>query len=67
MQRLREAVIVVAVATGVALMAGCETQGPTQKTGERVDRALDQDRVFAKGPVEKGGKKVDQAVDEVRR
>jgi hypothetical protein len=66
MERLRAAVIVVAVAVGVALVAGCEN-GPAQKAGERVDRALDQDRVFGKGPVEKAGKKVDKAVDEVKQ
>jgi hypothetical protein len=66
MDGLRGAVIAVAVAVSVMLIAGCE-RGPAQKAGERVDRALDQDRVFGKGPVEKAGKKVDKAVDEVRR
>src|SRR5258706_6532678 len=42
-------------------------KGPVQKTGERVDRALDQDRVIGKGPVEKAGKKIDKAVDDVKR
>jgi hypothetical protein len=56
----------VAVAAAVALVAGCE-KGPVQKAGERVDRALDQDRVLGKGPVEKAGKKVDKAIDEVKR
>jgi|RhiMetStandDraft_8_1073273.scaffolds.fasta_scaffold09276_2 hypothetical protein len=64
--RLREAVIAVAVIVGVALVAGCE-QGPVQKTGKDVDRALNQDRVFGKGPVEKAGKKVDNAVDDLKR
>ncbi len=66
MERLRNGVIIVAVAAAVALMAGCE-KGPVQKTGERVDRALDQDRVLGKGPVEKAGKKIDKAVDDVKR
>jgi hypothetical protein len=64
--RLREAVIAVAVMVGVALVAGCE-RGPAQKTGEGVDRALNQDRVFGKGPVEKAGKKLDNAVDDLKR
>jgi len=63
MDRLRDAVIIVSVAAAVALMAGCE-KGPVQKAGERVDRALDQDR---KGPVEKAGKQIDKAVDDVKR
>ena len=66
MESLRGVVIVVALAAGMALMAGCE-KGPAQNAGERVDRALDQDRVFSKGPVEKAGKKVDKAVDELKR
>ena len=66
MDELRGAVIAVAVAVSVMLIAGCE-RGPVQKAGERVDRVLDQDRVFGKGPVEKAGKKVDKAVDEVKR
>ncbi|HEU4371175.1 MAG TPA: hypothetical protein VFV05_23390 [Methylomirabilota bacterium] len=66
MKRVREAVIVVTVTVGVALVAGCQ-KGPAQKAGESVDRALDQDRVLGKGPVEKAGKKVDKAVDELKR
>jgi hypothetical protein len=66
MERLRNAVVIVAVAAAVALVVGCE-RGPAQKAGERVDRALDQDRVFGKGPVEKAGKKIDNAIDDVKR
>jgi hypothetical protein len=66
MDWLRNGVVIVAVAAAVAMAAGCE-KGPVQKAGERVDRALDQDRVLGKGPVEKAGKKIDKAVDEVKR
>jgi hypothetical protein len=66
MEWLRVTVIVVTLALGVALVAGCD-KGPMQKTGERVDRALDQDRVFGKGPLEKAGKEVDKAVEDVKR
>jgi hypothetical protein len=66
MERLRKAVIVVAVAVGVALVAGYE-DGPAQQAGEREDRALDQDRVFGKGLVEKAGNNVDRGVDLTRR
>jgi hypothetical protein len=55
-----------ALATGVALIAGCE-KGPAQKMGERVDRAVGEDRVFSKGPGENAGKKVDKAVDDLKR
>ena len=66
MDGLRNAVIIAAMAAAVALAAGCE-KGPVQKTGERVDRALDQDKVIGKGPVEKAGKKIDKAIDDVKR
>ena len=66
MERLRDAVVIAAVAAALALVAGCE-KGPAQKAGEKVDRALDQDRLFGKGPVEKAGKKLDKAVDDVKR
>ena len=45
MERLRKAVIVVAVVVGAALMAGYEN-GPALQAGEGVDRARDEDRVF---------------------
>jgi hypothetical protein len=66
MDELRGVVIAAAVAACVLLIAGCE-KGPVQKAGERVDRALDQDRVFSRGPVERAGRKVDKAVDELKR
>jgi hypothetical protein len=66
MDELRGVVIAAAIAASVMLMAGCE-KGPMQEAGERVDRALDTDKVIGKGPVEKAGKKIDKAVDEVKR
>ena len=66
MDNLRGAVVAVAVVAAIALVAGCE-KGPMQKAGEKVDRAVDTDKVIGKGPVEKAGKKVDKAVDDVKR
>jgi hypothetical protein len=66
MDGLRGVVIAVSIAVSAMLIAGCE-RGPLQKAGERVDRALDTDKVIGKGPVEKAGKKADKAVDEVKR
>ena len=67
MNRLRDAVVIVAVAAGVALVVGGCEKGPLQKAGERVDRTLDQDRALSKGPVEKAGKKADKVTDEIKR
>jgi hypothetical protein len=66
MNVLRGMVVAVSLAAGLALVAGCE-KGPVQKAGERVDRALDQDKLIGKGPAEKAGKKVDNAVNELKR
>ena len=66
MEKLRDAVVIAMVAAVLALVVGCE-KGPAQKAGERVDRALDQDRLFSRGPVENAGRKLDKAVDDVKR
>ena len=66
MEKLRGVVIAVAVAVGVALVAGCE-KGPMQKTGERVDRALGQEGVVGKGPMERAGKNVDKTADDLKK
>lgn len=65
-ERLRDAVVIATVAAVMAVVVGCD-RGPAQKAGERVDRALDQDRVFSRGPAENTGRKLDKAVDELKR
>ena len=47
-----------------ALLTGCE-EGPAQRAGEQVDRALD--RLSGKGPVEKAGERIDKAVEELKK
>ena len=66
MEKLRDVAVIATVAAALALVVGCD-KGPAQKTGENVDKALGQDRVFGKGPVEKAGRKLDKAVDEIKR
>jgi hypothetical protein len=66
MEKMRDAAVIATVAAALALVTGCD-KGPAQKAGERVDRALDQDRLFGRGPVESAGKKVDKAVDDIKR
>jgi hypothetical protein len=51
---------------GSALVGvGCEREGPVEKAGKQVDKAIEdvKDKVNPEGPVEKAGKKVDQAVE----
>jgi predicted small lipoprotein YifL len=48
-------------------LAACDDKGPMQKTGEKLDRATDQDKLIGKGPVEKAGKNVDDAVKDLKK
>jgi len=47
-----------------ATLVGCD-QGPAERTGEKLDRALD--RLSGKGPAEKAGERLDKAVDELKK
>jgi hypothetical protein len=38
-----------------------------QQTGERIDRATDQDKVIGRGPAEKAGKNIDGAVKKLTK
>jgi len=53
------------VALGLALsvLAGCEQQGPAQKAGEKVDKAVDQ----AGKTMQKAGEKVEEAAKEATK
>ena len=56
-------------AFGFLMMVGsvaCD-KGPMQKTGEKIDRVTDQDKVIGKGPAEKAGKNLDDAVKDVTK
>jgi hypothetical protein len=46
--------------------AACE-KGPMQRTGEKIDRATDQDKLIGKGPLEKAGKNIDEAVNDLKK
>ena len=41
-------------------------KGPAQKAGEKVDEALDTDKLVGKGPAEKAGKEIDQAAEKAK-
>jgi hypothetical protein len=56
-------VIAMALVAGTVL-GGCD-QGPAQKAGSKIDRALD--RLSGKGPVEKAGERIDKAVEELKK
>jgi hypothetical protein len=46
------------------LQAGCD-KGPAQRTGEKIDNALD--KLTGKGPAEKAGERIDEAVDALKK
>lgn len=56
--------VVVLGLLGSGVLVGCE-QGPAQKAGEKIDKAVD--ALTGKGPVEKAGERIDKAVDEVKK
>ncbi|WP_406696520.1 hypothetical protein V5E97_36595 [Singulisphaera sp. Ch08] len=48
----------------VLLLAGCESKGPAEKAGERIDNSVQdaKDAINPPGPVEEAGRAVDKAV-----
>jgi hypothetical protein len=38
-----------------------------QRTGAKLDRATDQDKLIGKGPIEQVGKNIDSAVKDLKR
>ena len=66
MPRWRIVTVLAGLLTLAAVEAGCD-KGPAQKTGEKVDRALDTDKAIGKGPVEKAGKELDKAAESVKK
>lgn len=59
------ALLAVALMAGALLVVtGCGKRGPAEKTGEKVDEAVDgvKDALTPDGPAEKAGEKVDDAL-----
>jgi hypothetical protein len=59
------AVMVLGLLVAVGPVA-CE-KGPMQRTGEKLDRATDQDKLIGKGPIEQFGKNIDSAVKDLKQ
>jgi hypothetical protein len=60
MKRQILAVTVFGLLVAVGAIA-CD-KGPMQRTGAKLDRATDQDKLIGKGPIEKAGKSIDEAL-----
>jgi hypothetical protein len=58
---------------GLAVLTfGCDSQGPAEKAGEKVDQSVENtkdaleetsDKITGKGPAEKAGEKIDEATE----
>jgi hypothetical protein len=50
----------------VATLGGCEREGPMERTGKKMDEAVENlgETVKKEGPVEQAGKKVDKAIED---
>jgi hypothetical protein len=68
--RLPALLLAIGLATaGTTLLVACEErEGPAERAGEQVDRAVDEleDTLDPKGPAEKAGEEVDRAVDDLK-
>jgi ABC-type transporter MlaC component len=54
-------------------LAGCESEGPVEKAGKKIDEAMEsiketaQEATDKDGPAEKAGEKLDEALDQVKQ
>ena len=64
MRSQRFLAVLAATVLTVGVLSGCE-QGPMEKAGEKVDKAVD--KLSGKGPAEKAGERVDKAVDQLKK
>ncbi len=64
---MRQVLAVAALGLLVAVGAIACDKGPMQRTGAKLDRATDQDKVIGKGPLEKAGKNFDAAVKDLKK
>jgi len=61
--------ILAVMALGLLVAVGpvaCD-KGPMQRTGAKLDRATDQDKLIGKGPIEQVGKNIDSAVKDLKQ
>jgi len=63
---LRHVLAVTALGLVLAFGSAACDKGPMQRTGEKIDRATDQDKLIGAGPLEQAGKNVDNAVSDLK-
>lgn len=72
MKTIRKILIVLLVAAFLGVTAiGCENEGPAEKTGKKIDEAIDKatekidDTVSDDGPAENIGEKIDDTIQKI--
>jgi hypothetical protein len=63
MPTLNRLQVMVALGFALGMLVGCEQQGPAQKAGEKVDKAVDQ----AGKTMQKAGEKVEEAAKDAEK
>ena len=63
-QRLKVGALALALCAALATPA-CHKEGPAERTGEKIDNALD-DHDLGKGPAQKAGESLDKAAQDVK-
>jgi hypothetical protein len=63
MSMYRKLSLAVCAGLFVVTLGGCEREGPAERTGKEIDKAVE-DLTKAKGPAERAGEKIDKAVEE---
>ena len=58
--------VVLALGLGLALVAGCEQNGPAQKAGEKVDKAVEDAGKALEKAGEKAAEKLDEGTKKIR-
>jgi hypothetical protein len=69
-KRMTALVLLAALMSGGAgVVAGCRQEGPAERMGKDIDRAVEdaKDALNPPGPAEKAGKKLDRAVEDVTK
>ncbi|MEO6810571.1 MAG: hypothetical protein ABI353_15760 [Isosphaeraceae bacterium] len=62
---IKPAAIAFLIAGTIPLGIGCEARGPAERTGEKIDRGIQnvKDTIDPPGPIEKAGRAVDKVFD----
>ena len=70
------ATLMVAMLTVSMALFGCDSKGPAEKAGERIDQTVDSakqkiedaaDKITGQGPAEKMGEKIDETVESIKK